>query len=147
MGFTWNGVFPDPFTTDPYINNNLPSCLFSYMRPADPILATNWATNVITANNYGDLVNTSCVRIYTDITLGSTEDTINNPEGEGLLSIVPVNASNLGVAFYQNNFNNELTKIPKIITEIGVRLANDQGFPFILPNSATVILEIAVSYY
>ena len=155
LGFTWNGVFPDPFTVgNIYTDNTFPSLLYFYLRARDPALNTVpvYASNVLTANNYADLVNTSCVRFYADFALGSTQDSLGstNTEGQpvqqGLLSIIPVNASNLGVAFYQNNFNNPLTKIPQNITEIGITMLNDQGFPYLLPNSATVLLELALEY-
>lgn len=154
MGFTWNGIFPSPWTQNLLTTDTFPNVLFNYMRPMDPLFTTPpytlqpWGTNVVTANNYGDLVNTSCVRVYADTIMGSTQDTnnVNFTDAEGLLSIVPVNTNNLGVGFYQNNFNNELTKIPSIVTEIGIRMVNDQGLPFWLPNSATVLLELAVTY-
>ena len=154
LGFTWNGIIPDPFLNDPYASDLVSNVLYAFMRPIDPryllppYVKSNWGQEIVTANNYGDLVNTSCVRVYTDIVMGSTQDSNNKnlPDAEGLLSIVPVNATNTGVAFYQNNFNNELTKIPNIITEIGIRMVNDQGLPFALPNSATVLLELGVTY-
>ena len=151
LGFTWNGIYPNPYTnlisSNPtFYTQNLPFCFYWYLRKKDPsiLLPPSWQTNLLTANNYADLVNTSCVKIYTDIALGSTEDSQGDA---GLLSVVPVNASNLGVGFYQNNFNNPLTKIPKLISEIGIRLVNDQGAPYLLPNSATVLLELAATYY
>jgi hypothetical protein len=150
LGFTWNGLLPSRDQQDPWTNQGLIRALFPFMRKADPLLAPQtFLAQQITANSYGDLVNTSCVRIYTDVTMGSTEDSISatNLTAEGLLSIVPVNATNLGVSFYQNNFSNPLTRIPQIIPEIGFRLTNDQGLPFNLPNSATVLLELAVTYY
>ena len=145
-GYTWNGVFPDPTSVpDLYTNNTFANNLYYFLRPKDPAVGfPAYTQNVITANSYGDLVNTSCVKVYADLIFGSTQDSEGNG---GLLSIVPVNASNLGVGFYQNNFNNPLEKIPKNITEIGIRLVNDQGQPYLLPNSATVLLELAVEYY
>lgn len=154
LGFTWNGLIPNPFLSNPFATIAIPNVLYSFMRPIDPIYLAppynkqNWGSTTCTANSYGDLVNTSCVRVYADVTLGSTQDSNskNFTDAEGILSIVPVNTTNLGVAFYQNNFNNELTKIPSVLTEIGIRLVNDQGLPYLLPNSATVLLELAVTY-
>ncbi len=154
LGFTWNGLLPDPFIVNPYSTVTVPNVLYPFMRPIDPLFVaapfnkTAWASNTNTANSYADLVNTSCVRIYADVAFGSTQDsnTKDRTDAEGILSIVPVNTTNLGVAFYQNNFNNELTKIPSILTEIGIRLVTDQGKPYLLPNSATVLLELAISY-
>lgn len=145
LGFTWNGIFLNPSAINPYTDTSLAQNVYWYMRSQDPIYGPNlWTPNLLTANSYCDLVNTSCVRIYCDTTFGSTQDGVGNG---GLLSIVPVNTTNLGVAFYQNNFNNPLTKIPKIIPEMNIRLINDQGLPYYLPNSATVTLEIAMEYY
>lgn len=157
LGFTWNGRFQNVFSVaNPWSDPSFFNIFYWYMRKTDPILtavAGPMITETITANSYGDLVNTSCVRIYADFTFGSTQDSLgstnstNVPIREGLLSIVPVNTNNLGVGFYQNNFNNALTKIPKNITEIGIAMLTDQGLPFYLPNSATVLLELAVEYY
>lgn len=158
LGFTWNGIFPNPFqSNNPWTNLALQSAVYWYMRGKDPgyypaPLIPDWTQNIITFNNYPDLVNTSCVRIYADIALAASEDTLgasaplNTPVADGLLSIVPVAANNLGVSYYQNNFNNPLTKIPENIAEIGITLLNDQGAPYYLPNSATVLLELAVEY-
>jgi hypothetical protein len=144
-GFTWNGEFTDPLNAgDIYSpDSEYPGSFYYYLRPVDPILVPSFAENLLTANSYADLVNTSCVKVYCDFAFGSTEDSEGNG---GLLSIVPVNTNNLGVGFYQNNFSNPLTKIPQNITEVGINLVNDQGQPYFLPNSATVLLELAVDY-
>lgn len=148
LGFTWNGVIPNVFAQDNYTTDTVANAVYNYLRPKDPRYPNPLFSDQVTAESYGDLVNTSCVRIYMDCVLGSTQDSNNTDEdsAEGLLSLIPINATNLGVGFYQNNFNNELTKIPGIITELGVRLVNDQGLPFNLPNSATVLLELAIDY-
>lgn len=158
LGFTWNGVYPNPFlSANAWSNSSLLNILWWYMRKQDPgfnppnFLPT-WIQNVITFNSYPDLVNTSCVRVYADFALGSTQDSLGSttPSGtptiDGLLSIVPVNTTNLGVGFYQNNFNNPLTKIPANLTEIGISMYTDQGLPYYLPNSASVLLELAMEY-
>ena len=162
LGYTWNGLFQNPFSlSDAFSDLAFQGSLYYYLRRKDPEFLPGpppapylpgWGNNSITFNSYCDLVNTSCVRIYTDFTFGSTQDSLGSlntesqPVLQGLLSIVPVNASNLGVGFYQNNFSNPLTKIPQNITEIGITLLNDQGQPYLLPNSATVLLELAVDY-
>ena len=145
LGFTWNGDIPffDPQNTPV---GGIQDALWNYIRPTDPAFLNPYVyqQEILTFNSYPDLVNTSCVRLLCDIVQGSTEDA---NEQVGLLSIVPINTNNLGVAFYQNNFNNELTKIPKIITEIGITMLTDQGLPFYLPNSAVVLLELGITYH
>ena len=154
LGFTWNGVFPDPFqTANIYGDTALPEAVYWYLRSKDPgYNAPAWAENLLTANSYPDLVNTSCVRIYADFIFGSTQDSLGStnpiqvPFSQGLLSLVPVNTNNLGVGFYQNNFNNPLTKIPQNLTEIGINMITDSGSPYLMPSSATVLLELAIEY-
>lgn len=151
LGYTWNGLFPNPFSlSNIYANNTFSDNIYFYMRPADPNYAAGlqWDQNILTFNSYADLVNTSCVRIYADCTFGSTEEgqIRQLTQQSGLLSIVPVNTTNLGVGFYQNNFNNPLTKVPNIISEIGITMLTDQGQPYLLPNSATVLLELGITY-
>lgn len=151
-GFTWNGAFPSPFTlSNPFTSDSLYEALLWYLRPSDPIFADPLYYNINysslqpiqIANSYGNLVNTSCVKVYCNITMGSTQD--SNGEA-GLLSVVPMNAANLAVGYYQNNFNNPLTKVPDIISEIEIRLVTESGQPFYLPNSAVVTLELYVLY-
>lgn len=154
LGFTWNGLFFSPQEVDPY-STALNSCydtLYWFMRPqelrvATPLYAINNTT--VTANSYGDLVYTGTLRIYCDVVLGSTQDTAQTSTADqsGLLSIVPLNVQNSGVIYYQTSFNNPLTKIPKNILEFSFRLVDDQSQPFYLPNSATVLMELGVTYF
>jgi hypothetical protein len=155
LGQTWNGLFDNPLLmTNPWTNIQFQSGLFWYMRGQDPgynVLAYPVEQNQLTFYSYPDLVNTSCVRVYADFTFTSTEDSLGSSVQDtqnldGLLSLVPINATNLGVSFYQNNFNNPLTKIPDNITQIGITMLNDQGLPFYVPNSAVILLELAIEY-
>jgi hypothetical protein len=148
-GFTWNGVYVKPTSLqNPFTSNLLMNSLAWYLRPTDPnfpsssnpLLAVN---DTQTANSYGNLVNTSCVKVYCNITMGSTQDSNGNA---GLLTVVPINAANGAVGYYQNNFNNPLTKVPEIITDIQILLVSENGEPFYLPNSAVVTLELYVLY-
>ena len=155
LGFTWNGSIQawDSPAIDyaPYETQQFPDSLYYYLRPSDPIYTTNYdpslafKENYLTANTYPNLCHTGSVRVMCDAILGSTLEGGN--QTSGLLSVVPVNTNELGVNFYQNNFDNPLTKIPRIITELGFRLVTDKGQPFILPSSADVILELAVDYH
>jgi len=143
-GFTWNGIFPNPNTlSNPFTSNALLKTILWYMRPSPPGSLFESTGDYQTANSYGNLVNTSCVKVYCNITMGSTQDSNGKA---GLLSVVPINASNLAVGYYQNNFNNPLTKVPDIISEIQILLVTESGEPFYLPNSAVVTLELYVLY-
>ena len=148
LGYTWNGLFTNPLSIDPFSNpgqNILVKQLYYYLRPFDPATTPLGSTRN-TFNSYPNLVYTSAIRVYCDAIGASTQEPTGVESG-GLLSVIPADTNTLGVAYYQNNFNNPLTRIPKIITELGFRFETDAGMPVNLPNSATVILELAVDYY
>ena len=96
------------------------------------------------ANSYCDLVNSQDVYVYIDFIGGGTLDSAGNG---GLLSVVPLNTVNNGVAFYNNVLNNPITRLPEHISEIRITLLTDTGDPFYLPNNAITNLEIGFSYY
>ena len=143
LGYTWNGVFPSLNSGNPYEGTNFAYSLYFYMRPNQPGIGYNYNQNVITANNYGNLVYSNSCRIFCNVTFGSSED--SGGQG-GLLSVVPLNTGTLGISYYQNNFNNPLSKLPEILPDIEIRLVTDSGAPYILPNSASVTLELAIEY-
>ena len=144
LGFVWNGNFTPPLQANPYlVSSSLPNQVWNYMRPTDPIFAAPYNQNIITAQATPDLVYSGTCRIFADIVLGSSEDSTGQG---GLLSVVPMNATTNGIAFYQSAFNNPLTKVPDTIPELEIRLQTDAGDPFYLPNSATVTLELAITY-
>jgi hypothetical protein len=77
------------------------------------------------------------------VTQGSTQDSAGNA---GLLSVVPMAATSLGVTFYQNNFNRPLTKVIEFIPSITISMKTDSGDDYILPSNASVSLELAIEY-
>ena len=155
-GFTWNGQFNLP--ADPWngITGNIlfATQIANYFTPfagsnqqgggtAYSIIASNPAKDRVTANSYADLVYTQSIRVYCDITQGSTQDSGGNA---GLLSIIPMAATTLGVTFYQNNFNNPLTKIPEQLQSILIIMKTDSGDDYVLPSSASISLELGIQY-
>ena len=144
-GFTWNGIYPNPaILANPFVSTQLKAALYWYMRPYDSTSGgAAWTQNIITANTYGDLVYSSAIKLYCDVTFGSTQDSTGQG---GLLSIVPLSAGNLGVGFYQNNFYRPLTKLPDILPDITISMTTDNGSPYYLPNSADVTIELSIEY-
>ena len=147
LGFTWNGNIPGftqgtwPVSYNPFQNDvlfNLVNYMFPYI-----IQPANIWQNYTTFNQIPDLLYSPAVSIYCDFTQGSTQDSAGNGN---LLSVVPLNTQQFGVSFYQNNFNNPLSKVPQVITEINIRMLTDKGLPYYLPNQATVLLELAIDY-
>ena len=164
LGFTWNGsitqiasYFPINMTVlegsaakasvvVSYYNRLRPvpnyvdvSAPFSTsLEPTTPYIVTYY-----TADSYANLVYTNSVSLYADFTGGSTYDSVGNTQ---LLACVPMNASNLGVTFYNTTLYCPLTKISDQIYEIEIRMLTDTGAPYNIPNSAIVSLELALTY-
>jgi hypothetical protein len=160
LGFTWNGIVTGiafPLNADNLTNpGGAPSVFVSFLnrlRPSPdyfvasspPLLnATNPSSAILyTADSYANLVYTNTVSILADFTGGSTYDSISNTL---LLACVPMNASNLGVTFYNATLNCPLTKISDQIYEIEIRMLTDTGAPYSIPNSCIVSLELALTY-
>jgi hypothetical protein len=145
LGFTWNGAIPSLNSiTNAIRDSNLAQAVYWYLRPYPPYASAQpWAQNLVTANNYGNLVYSNACRVFCNVTFGSAEDSGGQA---GLLSVVPLNTGTLGISYYQNNFNRPLTKLPEILPDIEIRLVTDSGAPYILPNSASVTLELAIEY-
>lgn len=95
------------------------------------------------APGYADMVNTSCVHLYTDITGGSTVDSIAE---KALLGTIPLNTSPLQVAFHSLPLSNPLTKISNQLYEIYIEMRTDAGQPFYIGNNSIVSLEFILTY-
>jgi hypothetical protein len=146
LGFTWDGSNRILIANgDSPINVTLAM----RFRPTPTLIYTlgvpfwNFLATAYTAESYADLVNTGVVNLYADIVSGSTTDSLRNTN---LLAAVPMNASNLGVAFYNPVITNPLTKIQDQVYQLNIIMTDDKGLPFNIPNSATVSLEIAFTY-
>jgi hypothetical protein len=162
LGFTWNGlvsailnVFPLNITTltaqstgtsvlASFFNRLRPVPLYYVFSALDSGLnASPYTSSIYTADSYADLVFTNTVSLYADFTGGSTYDSMANTQ---LLACVPMTASNLGVTFYNTTLYCPLTKISDQIYEIEIRMLTDTGAPYVIPNSAIVSLELALTY-
>jgi hypothetical protein len=162
LGFTWNGAttqianyFPLNITaisTTPTTPTTLTSFLNrlrgipTYVTGTPPLLLNQTdpvSADTYLADSYANLVYTNTVSLYADFVGGSTYDSITNTQ---LLACVPMNASNLGVTFYNSSLYCPLTKISDQIYEIEIRMLTDTGAPYTVPNSAIVSLELALTY-
>ena len=163
LGFTWNGVYSTDFfplsitniSTDQarpasvvlsFINRLRPIPEYFFIGEAPPVRLQGVGPFVnaeYTADSYANLVYTTTVSLYADFTGASTYDSMTNTQ---LLACVPMNASNLGVTFYNTSLYCPLTKISDQIYEIEIRMLTDTGAPYVIPNSAIVSLELALTY-
>lgn len=139
LGFTFNGAFQNP----PQGVLNTTILLYRTIPYFDPEPIGPDGPKEYFAENYTDLVNTGNVFIYCESIGGSTQDT--NAD-ERLLAVVPMNASNLGVAFGESKLNCPLEKVSEVIQDLVFTLRNDKGTPFQLPNNAYINLELKVEY-
>lgn len=157
LGFVWDGVNTSIVVIPNNFTNSVTRSLLNRLRPLifDAILSVDPSnpplvgvtspafTTIYTADTYADLVYTNSVSLYADFTGGSTYDSVGNTQ---LLACVPMNASNLGVTFYNTTLYCPLTKISDQIYEIEIRMLTDTGAPYNVPNSAIVSLELALTY-
>jgi len=162
LGFTWNGIYSDslfPINTTQLISNSVKPAsvtitFLNRLRPLPEYFFVNAPASILrgngpfgnteyTADYYANLVHTNTVSLYADFTGASTYDSMTNTQ---LLACVPMNASNLGVAFYNTSLYCPLTKISDQIYEIEIRMLTDTGAPYVIPNSCIVSLELALTY-
>jgi len=84
------------------------------------------------------------VYVYVDFVQGSSQDSQGNG---GLLGVVPLNASNNSVGYYDKVMSNDLLKIPSQLQEITVFFKDERLNNFLLPRSAIANLELGFTYY
>ena len=157
LGFVWDGINAPVIVIPNNLTNSVTRSLLNRLRPLifDAVLSVDppnpalvgvtspQFTTIYTADTYADLVYTNSVSLYADFTGGSSYDSVGNTQ---LLACVPMNASNLGVTFYNTTLYCPLTKISDQIYEIEIRMLTDTGAPYNVPNSAIVSLELALTY-
>jgi len=95
------------------------------------------------AETYADLVYSANLNLYCNLIGGSAYDSTGRPD---LLSIIPLNSGQLGVAFYNNVIPTPLSKVPREIYEVQFLLRTDSGDNYVLPDSAITNFEIKIGY-
>ena len=142
LGWTWNG---NPSSVPDYMNQfrPVPPYKYDYALTGAFVPVQVLATFSNIAPSYANLVHTGAVYVYLDLVGGSSQDSAGNG---GLFATIPLNTPNNGVGFFDKVLSHKLTKIPSQIQEMRFTLLDEQGNPFLLPNSAVVNLEIGVEY-
>jgi hypothetical protein len=95
------------------------------------------------ADSYADLVYSQNCIVLANYVQGSS---VSSGGSRNILATVPMNAPPLGVSLFQAPLVNWLTKVAKEIYEIEITLLDDNGQPFLLPNSAVVNIDIGFSF-
>ena len=126
-------------------NNTLDTTTFQNLwRPSQSGSPIVVSTRSAIAQSYACLVNSACVYVYVDFVQGSSQDSQGNG---GLLGVVPLNASNNSVGYYDKVMSNDLLKIPSQLQEITVFFKDERLNNFLLPRSAIANLELGFTYY
>ena len=157
MGFTWNGLnyqLAQLITPTTYLAGSPAPLFFNRLRPI-PVYASlgggggglgaypQTTTATYSADAYCNLVFSSIVSVYCSIVAAATLDTQRN---NNLLAIIPMNCPNLGVTFYNNVINNELTKVNNDIYTLYIELRAEDGSPYLISNNGIISLDLKLTY-
>lgn len=97
----------------------------------------------VPADTFPNLVYSQCLYLYANVVAGSS---LGSGRQHNLLSVIPVNAPQLGVVQYVATTINWLTKVPDNIYAITIEMRDDANQPFLLPDSAQVNIEMGFYY-
>lgn len=100
-------------------------------------------TNAVPADSFPDLVYTNHIALYASF-ITSSSLTSNNKHN--LLAVVPTQSISLSLNNYIAATSNLLTKLSQTINVITIEMRDSADQPYILPDNATVDLEVSFSY-
>jgi hypothetical protein len=164
MGFSWNGTFTfdNGSPTEPLYYNATPSSgfllwnrlrpipLYEFLPPEPPELEfipipnnNPFTSTTYIAEAYCNLVYSSILNIYSEITTASSIDTQST---QNILSMIPINCGQLGVAFTNNFLENPLSKINADIYQIRIELRDEIGEPYYISNNGIITLMLKITY-
>ena len=157
-GFTWNGrnfmsqniVYPETY---PVSSADILPLFYNRLRPIPPYAAgateemlgavPGYNSYTYSAEGYANLVYSSVISIYTSVIGASSVDTQRN---NNLLGVIQMNCGNLGVTFFNNSIDNQLTKIVKDIYSIYIELKTETGEDYVITNNGVVTLTLKLTY-
>lgn len=97
----------------------------------------------VPSDSFPDLVYTNSVALYISF-ITSSSLTSNNRHN--LLAVVPMQTVSLGVNNYIAATSNLLTKLSQTINNVTIEMRDQADQPYILPDNASVDVEISFSY-
>jgi hypothetical protein len=97
----------------------------------------------IPSDSYPDLVYTNHVALYISF-ITSASLTSNNRHN--LLAVVPMQTVSLGINNYIAATSNLLTKLSQTINNVTIEMRDQADQPYILPDNASIDIEISFSY-
>jgi hypothetical protein len=135
VGFAMSGTSFGPQVTQPTGGGNPKYANLTHTAYA------NGTANVV--DSYPNLVYSQCVYLYSNIVAGVS---LGSGGQHNLLSVIPVNAPQLGVIQYSALTVNMMSKMVDTIYDISIEMRDDANMPFVLPDNAQVNLELAFVY-
>lgn len=97
----------------------------------------------IPSDSFPDLVYTNSVALYISFI---TSASLTSHNKHNLLCVVPIQTASLGVNNYIAATSNLLTKLSQTINNVTIEMRDSADQPYILPDNASVDLEVSFSY-
>ena len=97
----------------------------------------------VPVDSFPDLVYTNSVALYASFTTGASLTSNNR---HNLLAVVPTQTISLGINNYIAATSNLLTKLSQTINNVTIEMRDAADQPYILPDNASVDLEVSFSY-
>ena len=110
---------------------------------ADNTNTTYLAGYAVPVDSYPNLVYTNQISFYTNIAEGSS---LTSGNRHNLLASVPITVPSFGVVSYNQQNDAYLSKISTTINQITIEMRDDYDQPYLLPDSATVVVELTIEY-
>jgi hypothetical protein len=110
---------------------------------ADATNTTYANGTAVPADSYPNLNYTNQVSFYTNIAEGSS---LTSGNRHNLLASVPIVVPSFGVVSYNQQNDAYLSKISTTINQITIEMRDDYDQPYVLPDSATVVVELTIEY-
>lgn len=161
LGFTWNcrGTLPsqnNSVTPLEYAQGSSFPIFWNRLRPIpkyelitafDTIPIPNnspFTSTTYIAEAYCNLVYSSIINIYSNLTSGASFDT--QTVMRNLLGMIPINCGQLGITFQNTYIDNLMTKINSDIYTLTIELRNEIDEPYYITNNGIATFVIKLTY-
>lgn len=166
LGFTWNGVMPllpvgvtTRFSPEEYSRLSI---FYNRLRPIPyynitfngrpPTLQINdendilpYRSDVYTADAFCNMVYSSLVKIYSNLSINGSLDTADN-QNQNILALMPINCGQFGVSFTNNFIDNSIVKVNKDINFINITMYNELDKPYYISNNGICSFVLKLTY-
>ena len=112
-------------------------------RYANPTNTAVAGGSMVYCDSYPNLVYTNQVSFYCNFADGSS---LTSGNRHNLLASVPITVPSFGIVSYNQQNDAYLSKISTTINQMAIEMRDDNDMPYLLPDSATVVLELTIEY-